>query len=111
MEKATTRRLRDELNIRSQLEFVYKFTYQASYGRLGAEHELCWVYVGRTNENVVANRNEIAATRYLTADELRRALASESEKFTPWFKIEWQTLERDYGDVLEKYLSAPGQPA
>lgn len=111
METATARRLKDELNIRSELEFVYKFTYQASYGRLGAEHELCWVYVGRTDENVVANRNEIAATRYLAADELRRALATESENFTPWFKLEWQTLERDYGDVLEKYLSPPGQPA
>ena len=105
MEAATARRLKDELNVRAELEFVYKFTYQASYGRLGAEHELCWVYVGRTDEAVVANRNEIAATRLLSADELRRALASEPEKFTPWFKLEWQRLETEHGNVLEKYLS------
>lgn len=106
MEAATARRLKDELNIRSTLEFVYKFTYQASYGRLGAEHELCWVYLGRTSESVVPNRNEIAATRFLTADELRRRLATEPERFTPWFKLEWQSLEQDHPDRLDKYLSA-----
>ena len=106
IEAATARRLKDELNIRSELEFVYKFTYQASYGRLGAEHELCWVYAGRTDEAVVANRNEVAATRFLTADEVRRALATGAERFTPWFKLEWQRLEHDHGDLLGKYLSA-----
>jgi isopentenyl-diphosphate delta-isomerase len=106
MEVATARRLKDELNIRSGLEFVYKFTYQAAYGCRGAEHELCWVYVGRTDETVIANRNEIAATRFLTADELRVALSTEADKFTPWFKLEWQRLEHDHEELLGKYLSA-----
>jgi isopentenyl-diphosphate delta-isomerase len=106
MEVATARRMKDELNIRSGLEFVYKFTYQAAYGCRGAEHELCWVYVGRTDETVIANRNEIAATRFLTADELRVALSTEADKFTPWFKLEWQRLEHDHGELLGKYLSA-----
>lgn len=106
METATARRLKDELNIRSQLEFVYKFTYQASYGGQGAEHELCWVYVGRTDQPVVANRHEIAATKFLGADELRQELVAEPAKYTPWFKLEWQTLEDEYGDLLGKYLQA-----
>jgi isopentenyl-diphosphate delta-isomerase len=63
------------------------------------------VYVGRTNESVAPNRNEIAATRFLRADELRRALATEPDRFTPWFKLEWLRLEHDYGDLLDKYLS------
>ncbi|MEX2496299.1 MAG: isopentenyl-diphosphate Delta-isomerase, partial [Woeseia sp.] len=48
MEVATQRRLRDELNIGAELEFVYKFAYQADFGKDGAENELCWVYLGRT---------------------------------------------------------------
>jgi isopentenyl-diphosphate Delta-isomerase len=106
MEEATARRLEDELNIRARLEFVYKFTYQASYGRLGGEHELCWVYLGRTDEPVAANRNEIAATRFVTGEQLFRALADEPERYTPWFRLEWETLERDHGDVLARYLEA-----
>lgn len=105
MEAATARRLMDELNIRSQLEFVYKFTYQASYGRLGAEHELCWVYVGRTDEEVAPNGHEIAATKYLGRDELRQALATEPDRYTPWFRQEWETLEREHGGLLAGYLA------
>lgn len=107
MKKATERRLLDELNIRSRLEYVYKFTYQAAYAGVGAEHELCWVYVGRSNQEVRANRNEIAAVRFLAADELREELEGSPEKYTPWFKLEWQRLERDHAGLMEKYLS-PG---
>jgi isopentenyl-diphosphate delta-isomerase len=38
---AAARRLQDELQTDSDLEFVYKFIYQASFGELGSEHELC----------------------------------------------------------------------
>lgn len=106
MEAATTRRLKEELGIRSELEFVYKFRYHASYGRLGAEHELCWVYVGRSEDAVIANRNEIAATRFLTAEELRRELVALPERYTPWFKLEWHRLEQEHGKLLLKYLAA-----
>ncbi|HEX7719639.1 MAG TPA: isopentenyl-diphosphate Delta-isomerase [Woeseiaceae bacterium] len=105
MEKATARRLQDELNIRAQLEFVYKFTYQASYETLGSEHELCWVYLGRVEQPVLANRHEIAATRFLGVAELRKEMATVPEHFTPWFKLEWQRLENDHASVLGKYLT------
>lgn len=106
MERATERRLRDELNIRAQLEFAYKFTYQASYETQGSEHELCWVYLGRSHQDVVANRNEIAATRFVSAAELSRELATAPKRFTPWFKLEWQRLENDHAPLLERYLTA-----
>ena len=105
MERATERRLREELNIGADLEYVYKFIYQASYESLGSEHELCWVYLGRTKQEVVPNRNEIAATRYLNADEVRRQLTLTEENFTPWFKLEWQRLEKDHAAILERYLA------
>ena len=104
MEEATSRRLRDELNIQAELEFVYKFTYQASYGDLGAENELCWVYLGRTGDIIVPNRNEIAATRSVSDADLQRELDSNPARFTPWFKLEWQQLKEDHAEILGKYL-------
>ena len=104
MEEATGRRMRDELNIQAELEFVYKFTYQASYGDLGAENELCWVYLGRTGDVIVPNRNEIADTRSMSASELQQELDSNPAQFTPWFKLEWQQLKEDHAEVLRKYL-------
>jgi isopentenyl-diphosphate Delta-isomerase len=104
MEEATARRLRDELNIDAELEFVYKFAYQASYDDLGAENELCWVYLGRTRDAIVPNRNEITATGWMSSSELERKLEEKPAQFTPWFKLEWQCLNQDHAQVLGKYL-------
>jgi isopentenyl-diphosphate Delta-isomerase len=104
MQEATARRLQDELNVRAELEFVYKFTYQAAYSELGAENELCWVYLGRTADTIVANRHEIAATRSLTSVELQEQIDSAPQQFTPWFKLEWQHLLSEHRETLARYL-------
>lgn len=100
---ATGRRLRDELNIETQLEFVYKFSYQAEFEDAGSEHELCHVYLGKIEAPLAANENEIAALRYVSADTLGREFDSMPGQFTPWFKMEWQTLVSDYPDALARY--------
>jgi isopentenyl-diphosphate Delta-isomerase len=104
MQEATSRRLRDELNIDAELEFVYKFTYRASYDDLGAENELCWVYLGRSADVIVPNRNEIADTGWMCASELELELEKNPARFTPWFKMEWERLKEDHAQVLGKYL-------
>lgn len=106
MEEAIARRLQEELAIRAELEFVYKFSYHASFEALGSENELCWVYVGRTGEEIAPNENEIAATRSISAARLRTELDRNPERFTPWFKLEWQRLERDFSQILGKYGAA-----
>jgi len=106
MQEATSRRLRDELNIHAELEFVYKFTYQASYDDLGAENELCWVYLGRTGDAIMPNRYEIADTDWVSSSELQRKLEEKPAQFTPWFKLEWQRLNEDHAQVLAKYLGS-----
>lgn len=104
MQEATSRRLLDELNISAELEFVYKFAYQASYEDLGTENEFCWVYLGRTSDAIVPNRNEIADTAWLGASGLRRELEEKPAQFTPWFRLEWQHLNENHAQVLGKYL-------
>ncbi|MDP1086558.1 NUDIX domain-containing protein, partial [Klebsiella pneumoniae] len=76
---ATERRIREELGLSARLSFVYKFQYQANYKGLGSEHELCWVYIGRTSENDVRpNPSELAAWRFLTPTEADALVADES---------------------------------
>jgi len=100
MREATQRRLQQELGLRCALRYLYKFEYQADYGELGGEHELCSVYLGRTGETVRANRNEVAAWRYLSGTELNREIAEHPEHFTPWLKLEWQRLRHDFSEEL-----------
>lgn len=87
--EAIHRRLYQELRIRGELEFLYKFQYQASFGEAGSEHELCWVYAGVSEDRVRANRNEVEDWRWVTPDDLDRELEAHPDRFTPWFKLEW----------------------
>ena len=104
MEVATRRRLLDELNIESALEFVYKFEYQARFGDAGSENELCHVLLGRTPADIHPNRHEISATRFISASDLDREFDEKPDTLTPWFRMEWQQLATTYRGQLEKYL-------
>jgi isopentenyl-diphosphate delta-isomerase len=89
MDQAVNRRLYQELRIRCDLRYLYKFEYHACFGEAGSEHELCWVYAGHSDARVQVNRNEIADWRFISADDLDAELLARPERFTPWFQLEW----------------------
>lgn len=107
LELATSRRLHQELGISSELEFVYKFSYQARFSDQGSENELCSVYLGRLEQPAIANDKEIAALRYLRPAALAEEIAADADRFTPWFKMEWDHLNEEFADQLEAYTN-PG---
>lgn len=100
MEEATRRRLQQELGMACELRYLFKFQYHAHYQGLGAEHELCWVYVGQTDAPVRANASEVAAWRFVTPATLDAEMRAEGEHFTPWLKLEWQRLRSDFNAAL-----------
>ncbi len=100
---ATSRRLQEELNVVARLEYVYKFTYQASFGALGSENELCSVFLGRIEEEASANATEIEALRYVTVDALRDELVAQPDLFTPWLKLELQRLTGEFAETLAMF--------
>jgi isopentenyl-diphosphate delta-isomerase len=103
LEVATARRLRDELNIAAELEYVYHFCYEAGFGDLGSENELCHVYLGRAPQEVQPNDSEIAALRYLAAADLETEFRQRPERYTPWFMQEWRALTTTYRQQLDRY--------
>ncbi|HET6725549.1 MAG TPA: isopentenyl-diphosphate Delta-isomerase [Gammaproteobacteria bacterium] len=103
MDEATLRRLHQELGFECPLDFVFKFEYHADFGALGAEHELCWVYLGVAPADAVhANANEIEATRFVSPAELDREIAHSPDQFTPWLKLEWQRLRSEFAGRLPR---------
>lgn len=100
MATAVARRLQQELGLAADLRYVYKFEYEARYGKVGTEHELCWVYVGRTSDQPVINTTEISSWRWVAPLELTDQLVRRGEQFTPWFKMEWSRLRAEFGDDL-----------
>lgn len=107
---ATSRRLRDELNVEAELEYLYKFSYQAGFGDLGSEHELCHVYLGSIAGEAQANEYEIESLRFVGVADLESEFAAAQEQFTPWFLMEWQTLRKNYGEKLRRYAALQAQP-
>ena len=93
----------DELNIAAELEYVYQFCYEASFGEAGSENELCHVFLGKIDGVVKPNESEIESTRFISAADLDAELAAYPERFTPWFKKEWSSLRGNYADQLRRY--------
>ena len=106
LELATMRRLRDELNFDTELEHVYSFCYEARFGDMGSENELCHVYLGRASDEVRPNDSEIAAIRYLAPAQLEAEFEKHPERFTPWFVQEWRELASTYREQLERYCES-----
>ena len=100
MDEAVHRRLEQELGLRAELRFMFKFEYTAKFETLGTEHELCWVYVGRTDASPIINTTEIADWRWLAPAELDRELADHPDRYTPWLKIEWRRLRDEFPAAL-----------
>jgi len=102
MQQALHRRLHEELGLDAELEFVYKFSYQADFGSVGAENELCHVYIGAlTGGEVRVHPDEIADWRWVPMNEVSRELEQEPDNYTPWFKLEWKALMGRWHDRIE----------
>lgn len=100
MAVATQRRCQQELGFTTPLRYLYKFQYQAEFAGIGAEHELCSVYVGSFSGQPDINTHEISDYRWIDPTSLAAELAAQPEQFTPWFLMEWQTLGEQFADAL-----------
>ncbi len=106
MAVAVQRRLIQELGIKAQVEFLYKFQYQATFGELGSENELCSVFLGRSDDTPEVNSSEIANWRFVGPLEFSTELNEQPEHFTPWCKMEWQALNSEYSQSLAAFIQA-----
>jgi isopentenyl-diphosphate delta-isomerase len=102
VEAAGRRRVREELNLECRLTFLYKFRYQARFGDIGSEHELCYVYAGYPRGTLVADPTEIADHRWVAPDTLTQEIALSPGRFSPWMKLEWQRITSDFLEQIQQ---------
>jgi len=100
-EYATNRRLKEELGLETSLQYLYKFKYQVAYKNIGSEFELCSVYIGNSAEMPAVNPTEIAEWKYINREELNHQLQQTPDIFSPWFKMEWQEIQKKYWAKVE----------
>ena len=87
-EQAAQRRLKEEMGFACPVKKIGIFQYQASYKDRGSENEVCAVLAGDWNGKVFANPKEVAAFRWVDFEELKKDIAVNPDKYTPWFKME-----------------------
>jgi isopentenyl-diphosphate delta-isomerase len=95
VDEAAPRRVREELGLGCTLRYLYKFQYQAPFGDVGSENELCYVYTGMLTGEPRANPDEIAGLRFVAPAALTREVAGHPERFTPWMKMEWERIRSE----------------
>ena len=86
--------------MRSDLSFLYKFSYHARFSEVGSERELCSVFVGSSDDEVRPNRHEISDWRWVSPEALDVEMEAHPERFSPWFVMEWPRVRASFHSVL-----------
>lgn len=97
---AVRRRVFEELGMKSNFDFLFKFIYHAPFGDIGSEREVCSVFIGRSSDPVAANATEVADWRWVTAADLDDALREHAGDYTPWLKLEWPKVRELFAEML-----------
>lgn len=87
LKDAAVRRLMEEMNMRADLTWQYSFIYQVALEGGLTEHELDHVFFGYSNAAPLPNAAEVAGWKYVGLTEVAKAMASDPERYTEWFKI------------------------
>ncbi len=74
------------MGIDAPLTHVYEMAYEAHFDNGVIENEYDHVYLGRYDENPVLNPDEVNDYRWISLDDLKFEMETESEKYTFWFK-------------------------
>lgn len=85
--EAASKRTREELGCSLDIVKPFgRFEYKAHYGDLGCEHELCYVLVGRTRDDVVPDPAEVAEIGIYSPEQLVQQLEERPDDFAPWLR-------------------------
>lgn len=102
--EASTRRLREEMGVESDLVKIFDFVYWARLDHNLIEHELDHVFIGFFNGEPVANPSEAMDWKWADEDMIEADVAQHPEKYTVWFRMIFKK-------VFESQRSFPDQPS
>lgn len=86
-QKATERRLFEELGFRTHLKEVFYVIYSAEMdNKIWGEHELDHVFVGTYEGKINPNPDEVAGYEWIKLTDLKNDLKKNPNKYSPWFK-------------------------
>ncbi|MBW7981114.1 isopentenyl-diphosphate Delta-isomerase [Enterobacillus tribolii] len=84
---AATRRLHEEMGMHCQLHKAFEFSYRVELDNGMVENEFGHIFLGTSDLTPQLNPAEAEAYAYVEPETLRRQMAEEPARFTPWFLL------------------------
>ena len=84
---AAHRRLNEEMGMSAHLDKAFSFIYKAHLDQGLIEHELDWVFLGKSDVLPLINSNEVASYKYVDFNSLLIDLEENPDLYTSWLKI------------------------
>lgn len=87
VQRASRRRLKEEMGIDMQPVFSHTFIYKAQLDQDLIEHELDHVFTGIFSGEPVINENEVEDWKFVDLHWLKEDMNTHPENYTAWFKL------------------------
>ena len=84
---AAERRLKEEFGFTCSLKFIFKFEYKADYDEKWGENELDHVFIGKHDDAVKPDKNEVDEWKFVETEWLKNDIKKNPGNYTPWLKI------------------------
>ncbi|KAF2165025.1 hypothetical protein M409DRAFT_24925 [Zasmidium cellare ATCC 36951] len=110
VKRAAQRKLDQELGIKKEqvpienFDFLTRIHYLAPSDGKWGEHEIDYILFIKADVDLNVNPNEVRATKYVSADELKEQFKDPELKFTPWFKLICQSMLFEWWEHLDSGL-------
>lgn len=85
--EAGTRRLFEEMGMKTPLKELFHFIYKAPFDNGLTEHELDHVMIGYSNDEPAVNPDEVESWKWMTIEAVKNDMEKQPEIYTVWFKI------------------------
>ncbi|MES2655330.1 MAG: isopentenyl-diphosphate Delta-isomerase [Bacteroidota bacterium] len=87
IEQAAHRRLQEEMGFDCELHKKTSFIYKASFENGLTEHEFDHILVGKYDQTININPQEVAAYKWVNTEWLKTDLLQNPKNYTAWFTI------------------------
>jgi isopentenyl-diphosphate Delta-isomerase len=84
---AASRRLQEELGIKTELTYKFNFIYKAELDNGLTEHEFDHVFTGVYEGQLNLNKDEVDSITYISIEDLKTDIDKNPFRYTAWFKI------------------------
>ena len=85
--EAGSRRLLEEMGFQTPLKNTFSFIYTATFDNGLTEHEFDHIMLGTYNDAPKINKEEVAAWKWMSIEDVKENIQNEPDIYTAWFKI------------------------